>query len=285
MPKYVFLKKDETLNKNNFKQKLNDLLKLSKKKASSDSPTKRKLEEFEIESYDDKINYFIKETKKYITPEQTADFAKNMGINKFGLRKQYIDYLKKVLSNKYIEKDDNYEETMDFLNDRLRTDQFTNEEIINRILPLIKEEARESLSSNPIISFYNQTIKDNFDSYLDYINANLSEDEIRALGENLNNYKSKFDYTLDDKLGDTIYDADTENVIQGMRVYRKIDGVELTDEELKEYENALHYANNLVLRPRFQVNDLIPPKQELDHAIAEEYKKDAEQRLNDLGKG
>ena len=284
MPRYRFLGYNQELNKDNFREVLNDLYNESKKLPDNEhGQIKKYFDEIDIKSADAKLNYFINITKGFLNQEQINAFINVAGINQNNLRTRIITYYKNVLSNNYIEQNQEVNDLVNFLNNPNQNANVSLEEIAQRVRPLVKEEYRDKINTNVINYISLNDIKNHFGEYLNYLENNLNNDQLKTIGENTNNYKSIYDYSIEDDLSRPIYDNETTEIINSLKQVKSLDNKELSDEEIAEYEDALNYANKLFGKPLMDINDLIGEKTELDRAIASDYSKNMNERLEEMG--
>ena len=284
MPVYKFLNNNEVLNKNNLKQKLNDLFNKSNNKVSKNpSKVKKEFEDYETLIYKERINEFFNLSKKYFDNKKAVAFALHHGQTSKDIRDNRIDYLKKILSTCYIRNDAETKEAMRFLNNKQEASKLTYEKLVERTIPLIKEEYKHLLGDNIAISFKNSFLKNNFDDYLDFIIDNFTEEEIQNIGNDLNNFKAKYEYDPLDKTKDEITDFYTQETLNILNTEKKLGARPLTEEEIKNYEKNLNYVNDLLGDPNKKIDNLIRWKENIDRCIEDDYSKNIDARLEELG--
>ena len=283
MPKYQFLELNQELNKQNFKDVLRKLLEASNRIKKGNNETKQKFEEMDIAAINDRLKYFIDITKKFLTPEQANAFSSHAGLNQADIRERMLKYWKNVLSNNYIERNKQVDDLVNFLNDKNQNKNTSLEEIKNRILPLIEENHRQKITTNVIDYIPFEAYKSNFEEYLNILDANLNDQNLKEIGDNVDNYKSIYDYERDDELSTPIYNNETRELINDLKQNKSLDGKALTDEEILEYEDSLNYANNLFGNPIFNIGALNSDKTYLDKAIIHDHEANYKNNLSEHG--
>ena len=284
MPKYQLLEQNQTLNKGNFKDILRTLYqKAIRVPINNQGEVKQVFDEMDISGYEDKLNYFINATKRYLTQEQAQTLANFQGINQNTFRENLLQHWRNILTTYRIDYTEEVQNLARFLDDHEHNKNTSLEALKARILPLIREEERYRITNNVIDILNPNTIKGHFEDYLNYLDTNLSDEQLREIGEEVNNHKTKYDYTLDDTLSRSIYDNETQEVINTLKETKTLNNKTLTDNEIAEYENALNYANKLFGEPLFDVGSFIVEKGHLDSALAHDYEKNADERLEAMG--
>ena len=284
MPGYKFLKNNEVLNKENLKEKASELVRLSKEKINRNpSQLKMKLEEFEIRGYKARLNHFFNVTKKALKSSDVILFTMKCGFNSKDIRYNHINYLKNILSTKCIDRTYEVEREIAFLNDKERSAPLNFPEIVNRIAPSVKNQYRHLLTTNPVETIGNSVFLKYFDDYIELVEKKLSNEQLKNIGDDVNNFITRYEYDPNNIQTEKTYDEKIEDSLNTLKETRMLGTKALSDEDIKEYEEALNYTNELMADPVTELEPLYSMKRELDQVIEADHTKDADERLKGMG--
>ena len=261
MPKYQL-----ELNKANYKEVLRKLLEDSNKKAENNNEVAKKFDELGVLAINDKLKVFIDSTKKYLSEEQANSLATIAGLNQDNIRERILNYWKNVLTN--YNTNPNIDYFVNILTNKDQNNYLSLEEIKNLILPRIQDNYKDKISINIVDYIPLDAFKNNFEAYLNMLDNVLTDDNLREISDAVNNAKSIYDYEIGDEVSSPIYNDETNEIIQDLKQSKNLDGKDLSDEEVAEYEDALNYANKLFGTPAVDINSLIAEKTDLDRIIA-----------------
>ena len=169
----------------------------------------------------------------------------------------YKEVLNKLLeaSNKKVENNSDMEIMV--INDKLRffidaTKKYLNPVNVNAFINIVglkQEDVKGGINSVPF-----ELYKTHFEAYLNLLDSILTDNILKEIGNNVNNYKSIYEYN-EDELSTPIYDNETNALINDLKENKTLGGKALNNSQIKEYEDALNYANKLFGKPLFNVND------------------------------
>ena len=254
MPKYNFLEKGKKLNKNNLNETLLNFINIITKE---NDPKLNELEnafnKLEKEKAKEKLRYFINNSKKYLNNDHALEF-----INKNGLlidaRERAFKSWNKLLNDLAFPSEELNKIKL-ILTNRILNAKYSISQMAQMVKKLIDPKDYDKIKTNLMDYINENEIANDIDSYLNILKSDMSDEEIELFGDEVNNFKTKYEHDIDFN-HTTIYDSKTLEIINDLKHNKIIDGKNLKDEEIDDYIHSLNYANYLFPKPQINYEGL-----------------------------
>ena len=283
MPREQFLKDGERLTKANFLT----LAKALKNRATREIDQNQT----EVEQYFDDIERRIELDKLHLlvnilankmSAVRSSNLVDALNFDRQELKQNAISNYKNLI-RKYITDDALKQELNAYLDSAASNNNITIENLADRVRASLPEEHKTKVLKNDICFVPLNVLLRRFDEFIIILQIELSSREIEEIGEEVNSFKSKYEYGLGDNITKPLYSDQTAELIGHLNTNRQVDGRQLNDDEVRLYEEALMKANELFGEPLIDLDEMASQKNDLDKAIDHDQQKNADEILKGLG--
>ena len=283
MPRFQFLSQNQKLNKNNFIDIINNLRqRATREPEAKPTETAQFFARIEVKKDYDRLLFFIKESIKKLSYEASHNFTLSFGLDDNEIRRRLLLNMRDKLQD-FAPETNERRELIALLDDENANQNIIIDELVTRTKNLLPDIYKDEVSSKEISIISNPQLINRFDDFVNLVKDDLNEQEIEALGDLVNNYKSVFEYELNDNYSKTIYDDKTEEIINRLKETKMLDGKALTDDEINEYSEALRFSNKLFSEPTIDFAALLSEKINLENAVDHDLANGADDRLRNMG--
>ena len=283
MPRQQFLKNDEKLSKNN-------ILRISK--ALKDRATRQiDNNQLEVNQYFDDIERRIEFDKLQLlvnllgnkmSENRSNALIDALGYNRHDLKMNAMTNYRDLVKD-YMPDGANKRELIAFIDSAKNNDSISIKTVSERVKNSLPLEHQSKVFTNDICFVPVSVLLRRFDDFIVILQVELSNDEIESIGDSVNNFKSKYEYKLGDNITKPLYSDETAELIGYLNTNKKIDGIDLNEIDIREYEEALMRANELFGEPTIDLDIIASRKTDLDKAIDHDQQKNSDEVIKEMG--
>ena len=281
MPKYHFLEKGKKLNKDNFTSTIFLLYNESLKNGNDqEKAIYKEKDKYDGEIADETLRYFISESKKYIK-DIAPQFIESSGLSR-RIRSGAITEWLEVL-NKYAYPSEELTKLKDLFKSNDKNRNYSLSQLAEQVKKLIDPKYYKYVKSDDVDYIQTNDILDYLDKYMDFLTEKMSNEDIEALGDLVNNYYEKFDFNAFDLSKNPVNQKETDELIKELNTNRTLDNKVLNQEEIEDYSKALNYANKLFTNPGINYGDIYKEKLAMSRGVVKDLDRDLDDRIKNLG--